>query len=138
VETTTTHICKGCQQPYSPKSPGNLTRQKYCSKKCRAKHSVWVLQRPYPGMSTGTIGAIGELRVCVDLLTKGYEVFRAVSPSCSCDLLVYKEGVATRIEVRTAYRTKSGNVYHPNQHIRAETLAAVLPDVIIYEPPLPM
>lgn len=95
------------------------------------------MRSAYPGLATGTVGAIGELRVCVDLLAKGYEVFRAVSPSCSCDLLVLKSGVVTRIEVRTSYRTRSGKVYYPTHNVRADIIAAVLGDELSYNPPLP-
>jgi len=34
------------------------------------------------------------------LLRQGYEVFRSVSPHCSCDLLAYKAGKTVRVEVR--------------------------------------
>ena len=44
--------------------------------------------------SIGTTGAIAELVVATDLLGRGYEVFRALSPSCSGDLAVLKNGEA--------------------------------------------
>lgn len=52
-------------------------------------------------ISSSTVGAVGELRVAADLLTKGFEVFRALSPTCSCDLLAMKDGRIIRIECRT-------------------------------------
>lgn len=58
------------------------------------------------GLSTGKVGAISELIVCADLLKKGWEVFRTVSQSCSCDLIVIKNKKILRIEVRTGrYRS---------------------------------
>jgi hypothetical protein len=59
------------------------------------------------GLNAGTVGAIGELIVSADLLQKGYEVFRALSPSSSCDLAILtKEKKLIRVEVKTGYRTK--------------------------------
>lgn len=55
-----------------------------------------------PMLSTGVSGACGELAVSVDLLRRGYEVFRAVSPACSCDLVALKDGKSYRVEVRTS------------------------------------
>jgi hypothetical protein len=54
-------------------------------------------------LPTGTVGAIAELAVAVDLMDRGYEVFRALSPSCSCDLAVLMNGTLIRIEVRSGY-----------------------------------
>ena len=65
--------------------------------------------RPFK-MATGTTGAIGELRVCVDLLKRGYNVFRAVSPSCPCDLMVCSGEQMWRVEVRTGNRLPSGKL----------------------------
>lgn len=63
-----------------------------------------------PGaLRTGITGAVGELLACVDLARKGFHVFRAVAPSCPCDLLAMApDGQCWRIEVRTATLTKSG------------------------------
>lgn len=123
-------ICKSCKCEFKPTRSFNL----YCSKKCRNAHHNSLYQRSvYVGLSTGTVGAIGELRVASDLLAKGVEVFRALSPSCSCDLAVLKNGMLKRIEVRTAYRQKDGTVRYCKVSTRADILARVLPDEIIYE-----
>lgn len=39
---------------------------------------------------------------CVDLLRRGYGVFRAISPQCACDVVAMHEGRLWRVEVRTA------------------------------------
>ena len=57
-------------------------------------------------LSTATKGAIAELCVATDLMKKGYAVFRALSPNCFCDLVVYKDGISFYIEVRTGYESK--------------------------------
>jgi hypothetical protein len=131
-----TKVCVGCQREFET----SWSVQKYCSKRCRSAHTnelSGMVSSRYPGMSTGTVGAISELRVAVDLLTRGYEVFRAVSQSCSCDLIAQKNGVLIRIESRTGYLLKSGKVTYSKQHFHSDHFAVILPEVIIYEPSLP-
>lgn len=113
-------ICKICGKNFI-----GCFDQLYCSYTCRQKLSKRVSE--FPELSTGTVGAIQEHRVIVDLLGKGYEVFRAASPSCSCDLLFLKDGKPTRVEVKTAYAAKNGNMYYGNATgVKADVLALVL------------
>jgi len=88
-------------------------------------------------MSNGTSGALSELRACADLLIKGFEVFRAVSPSCSCDLMIRNGNKYLTIEVRTAYTTHTGAVVYSKKRIRADHVAAVFPSEVVYFPLLP-
>lgn len=88
-------------------------------------------------LPTSTVGAISELRAASDLLGKGYHVFRALSPACPCDIAVLRDGKLLRIEVKTGYRTATGKLYKsPAHNNEFDILAMVLPDEIIYEPPL--
>ena len=95
---------------------------------------------PTTALPSATTGAISELRVGVDLLMRGFEVFRALSPSCSCDLAILREGKLLRVEVRTGtvYRKANGDLTYNQQklQVRADILAAVYPDRIIYKPEL--
>jgi len=112
---------------------------KYCSRECRYSHNqLYFIKSSYPGISTGTVGAIGELRVSMDLLIKGFEVFRAVSPSCSCDLAILRNGILLRVEVRTGYEIpKTGKmVFNQVKNNKADVLAIVLRDRIVYQPDL--
>ena len=80
-----------------------------------------------------------ELKVSYDLLKKGYEVFRAQSPSCSCDLLILDKGKPMRVEVRTGYRLKSGALSYPSNRLSSEkydVMAVVTDNEIIYIPEL--
>ena len=79
---------------------------------------------------------VGELRVCIDLLSKGFEIFHAVSPNCSCDLAVLKDGKLIKIEIRTGYRTRNGTLQWGKNKFRADMWAIVLKDEIIYVPEL--
>lgn len=61
-------------------------------------------------LSTGSVGAIAEIMVCVELMRCGYDVFRAMSPSSDCDILAVKGEFINKIEVRTGnyYRSFGG------------------------------
>jgi hypothetical protein len=63
--------------------------------------------------NSGTIGAINELYVSSDLMARGLSVFRALSPSCKCDLIVMlANGDIKKVEVKTGHITgsKSGDI----------------------------
>ena len=117
------------------------SKWKYCSHECyqKALKDKYNTLNPntFKGTSTGTTGAISELRVAVDLMSRGYNVFRAMSPACTCDLAVLQNGELLRIEVRTAHITTSGKIiYFKKTKDKTDIWALVLPQEIIYEPPL--
>jgi hypothetical protein len=59
----------------------------------------------------GQRGALSELIVCCDLLSKGFQVFRPVSPHSPCDILILTPDWKTvRVEVKTATPNKDGKV----------------------------
>lgn len=91
---------------------------KYCSQDCksRAHAEQWGrITGLGGGISTGTVGALSEMGVALYFMEKGYAVFRALSPSCYCDLVCIKD-VELKVEVRTAYRNPStGNINFPKQ-----------------------
>jgi hypothetical protein len=65
-------------------------------------------------MDASTTGAKTELIAATYLLTKGYHVFRALSPSCFCDLIAVNKTEMVRVEVKTGYfvTSKSGAEVH--------------------------
>jgi len=87
----------------------------------------------YKSVATASVGAASELRVCVDLLLKGFHVFRAVSPACACDLMLLHGDKALRIEVRTVSSTGSYSAKG-----RYDIIAAVGKESIKYTPALPV
>lgn len=117
-------------------------RQKHkaitCSAECNRKRQVerYRAVNPRPKLCTNTAGALSEYKVIVDLISKGFEIFKAVSPSSSCDLALLKEEKLYRIEVRTGFYTPSGAISHNLANVRADIVATVLHDQIIYLPPL--
>jgi hypothetical protein len=126
-----------CENPACKKAFKALTlRRRYCQKKCWPSLPTRLAVRTDPSST----GAISELRVAVDLLSKGYEVFRALSPSASCDLLALRNGKVLRVESRTSvYRrdgTRSAKKPLAKDAGRQDVFAWVLPDRVQYEPPL--
>lgn len=91
---------------------------------------------------TASVGTIGELRVACDLLERGFEVFRSVSASASCDLAVLWKGKLLRIEVKTQslYMRTDGTTgtfrLRRGDASKYDIWAAILPDRIIYDPDL--
>ncbi len=89
--------------------------------------------------SCSTIGAISELVVSADLMAHGYAVFRALSPACSCDLVVVAAGKSCRVEVRTGRRKSNGSISfaYNSAETRADrfdVLAVVVDATIHYVP----
>lgn len=99
--------------------------QKYCSKPCRIKSNKqdngWDNT-----ITTGTKGAIGEMFVCNDLLLRGYHVFRAISPSCVCDLVAIKQNKILRVEVTNGYQYQGKLRYPKHEEDRYDIMAVVL------------
>lgn len=62
------------------------------------------------GMSKGDYGAIAELLVAADLISKGFGVFKAVSPQCECDLVYLDGGRSVRVEVKSGTSRPDGSV----------------------------
>lgn len=104
-------ICLGCGN-FIPKS--RMSFAKYCSDKCRIEHSEGGSGLE---LASGTTGAIAELLISADLMRKGWNVFRALSPSCPCDLIIMRDNIIKRIEVRSGYRLPStGNLGFPKKN----------------------
>ena len=131
--------CKRCGSPIPE------TRNKgahYCSLKCRQKleRDLYRKNNPFNGIPKGSVGTISELVVCSDLLRRGYEVFRSVSPHCSCDIAILKNKELIRVEVKTGSIKKNGSVQTP-PGVKSELhdiLAIVLRNgTIEYRPPFP-
>ena len=87
-------------------------------------------------LTTMQIGLASEYKVAADLMLRGFHVFLAANPQSTCDLVALKDQQVYRVEVKTARR--KGNILSYNAGIvgRYDILALVLPDEIIYQPPL--
>jgi hypothetical protein len=92
-------------------------------------------------VTPGTRGAINELRICGDLMNRGYTVYRALGPHAACDLIVVKAGTLLRLEVKTGQYRVTGTPTAPfrvGQRASCDVVAYVMADdTILYEPDLP-
>ncbi len=112
---------------------GEQCKQKYIT---RQKERDGGLNPPVGVYQPATLGAIKEYEVVIDLLKKGYDVYRACSPNSVCDLVTIKDGKVIRIEVTTGRYTPKEGRYHFDNHQAAsdgfDIIAVVLHDKIIY------
>lgn len=121
--------CEVCGKSFQPRTATHVS----CSLACRQEKSRRIWRQTNPEredtakLNSGKVGAMHEMLVCCDLLKKGYDVFRAVSQSSSCDMVVLKEGKVIRVEVTTGGFTATGKVTHPSKDFsRFDLLAIVL------------
>jgi hypothetical protein len=116
---------------------------RYCSVKCRSEfwRKKWqAVNSERPALPSATVGAIHEYVVGIDLLRRGWPVFRSLSPACHCDLAVVAGGELLLVEVTTGFRTIAGALSWPTK--RASYVFDVLAVVekngqITYIPELP-
>ena len=115
--------CSLCGKEYLPVQ----TNQRYCSKECNNKY--WRDKRAnHLNLPTGTVGAMSELLVSVDLMRKGYEVYRALSQSSSSDILVLKDNLSYCFEIRTGLYNADKTLSFSKNNIRAKNIA-----IVVYE-----
>jgi len=85
-------------------------RKKVCSPVCKTKWKYVIYGRPENNnLSSSTTGAIAELNVCSYLMSKGYAVFRSLSPACFCDAVIIKNNKKIMLEIKTGYKSLSTN-----------------------------
>lgn len=134
-------ICTGCgntipAEKMSHRQPG---QRAWCSSACRNEWTRKLWQKENAPkkckIPTGTVGAISELLTAAFLMERGMSVFRAMSPSCPCDLAVLRDGKLLRVEVTTGSRSAAGRVFYPSKDPnKYDILAIVLPDKILIQP----
>ena len=128
-------VCIECK---SPLSESRIKRHaKFCTRKCSSINNSKKLKalNPTSGLPTATVGALNEMRASAELLSRGYHVFRAVSPSCPCDLIAMRDGESIRVEVTTGYKNQDGSIgYPPHTSGEYDMLIVVVGDSIFYNP----
>ena len=130
--------CKKCGNPLSQ---WRIKRHAlYCSDECKSSDYADKYRKSNPRINRdrNVVGVVSEHRVIVDLLNKGYEIFKAISPASSCDLAVLHGGKLLRVEVTTAHYSPTGKMaYSRHKRDNFDLMAIVLHDKIIYIPELP-
>lgn len=122
--------CLVCSSEIENKSGKPIKRiRKFCSNICSRKHQSarYLSQNQFKlHLPSATVGAIHELLVSVDLLRKGYSVFRSLSPSSPGDLAILLNGKLLIVEVTTASRTVAGNLaYAKHDSSKFDVIAVV-------------
>lgn len=106
-------ICRVCNKEFIY----NQKTKKTCSETCKRKRDKTIYGRVVTrktDLPTNTVGAISEMAVASHFLEEGFAVFRSLSSSCLCDLIILKNNKMYRVEVRTGYRnTETGNLSFP-------------------------
>lgn len=121
--------CVVCGNSFPRIKGANFFRQKYCSTQCQSKNGIIRSKFKKSGISTGTVGAIGEVIITTDLLKRGFDVFRAISPASNFDLVGFREGKVFTFEVRTGYFRKDKLLYPKYPKDKASYYA-----IIVHEP----
>lgn len=122
--------CRSCGGEISEKR--RRRHAVFCDWRCSAEASKAAYRGSVPDLgrvvdvSSSTLGAASELIVAADLMTRGGAVFRATSPSCSCDLVLMTEGRLFRVEVKTGYFSTSGRMAHPRADPALHDILAVV------------
>ncbi len=102
-------ICKHCNKPIPIiRRPQAI----YCSEEC---YRLAIMKRyhslnPQSVLSLTASGAVSEYKAIIDLLIRGFEVFRSVEPGASCDLAILKEGKLLKVEVKTQKYSSIGKI----------------------------
>lgn len=133
--------CKYCGGPLPATARSN---QVYCSTTCAREYvkREWRERNPKSplgALAAGTIAEAHVMRVCIDLLEKGWQVYRAAFPAMDFDIFAMRPEweVALRVKVTTGMRTNRGGVSHPKRdRTKFDVLAIVIGNDIIYEPEL--
>lgn len=125
-------VCWNCKKPIGV---SRYRGTKYCTRACGAAYKKYDYGYARTGRNCSVAGAVGELRVCADLLLRGYDVFRAVSPSSPYDLIAVNESQCLKVEVRTAAKNRvTGyvNWTKPDSSKGCDVAAVVLDEEILY------
>lgn len=94
------------------------------------KPSRW----PVP-LNASTKGAVGELIVSADLMSRGFFVYRCLSSTGPFDLVAVRDGEMFRIEVRCGHIDSEKRLqYAQPQDGRYDVLAIALSDGVRYKP----
>jgi hypothetical protein len=137
--------CQGCENILPT---GDLRIRKFCSQKCRRNQEREKYKKSNPPlkdisgnkMDSLKVGTLGEISVMLDLIKKGYNVYRNVAYSGYCDLAIMHEKIMLRIEVKTGFYSAYGKLCYPGHKdkSRFDILAVWLKSgEVIYIPELP-
>lgn len=117
-----TIICASCGKEYK----NRYIKSRFCSNICR--HDYWNDETARgqtvasDTVSRSTVGAISELMVCCDLMSRGYSVFRAMSINCFSDIVAIKGDSVYQIEIKTGRYQKDDRLVWPHGNTKGKCL----------------
>lgn len=134
--------CKECGAPLTGRR-----NKDFCDVRCsRAWHSKqWRDQNPKTAaaqLANGTVASMNVMRVMLDLVSKGYNVYRAAFEAMPFELIAFRrldsgiEMAHMRVKVTTGHRTATGLISHrklPPAEYGYDVLAVVVGTDIVYE-----
>lgn len=138
-------LCRLCGNKI-PKD--RIKRQsKFCKNSCRISHHKIKVQKANPDRMIGNglnsrnaAGAASELSAASDLILRGFEVFKSLVPSSSCDLIAMRGKKCVRVEVTTgtySYLKDSTKIFYRKKDLeKCDLLAIVFHDKVLYIPEL--
>ena len=135
-------FCISCHVLIAHRRVLSQPRIKFCSVSCMQKYEAehYKLKNPRLNLPTSTVGAISELYIATDLLKQGWAVFRALSPSCPCDLVIMRNDQVLKVEVKTIHFKKNGEPLIPKARTNEFDILALYhigTNKIIYTPAIP-
>lgn len=132
---TTEKVCRECKIKFLA-TGFHQHRRLYCTQECASRYSRRDKVERFStnlGLNTHTIGAVGELRVCVELMCLGFDVYRAQSPSAKSDLVIVRDRKCFLVQVKNGTLWKStGYITVPKDKHDYDILAVVLAREILY------
>ena len=123
-------VCKICKKTELTFATNKI----YCSECAKDTR----IGKVYDGVSVGTVGAIAELEVSQDLMKKGFDVYRALSPQSKSDVVAIKKDKILILEIRSGYKSRCNTIYYSKNGIRSPQLVVYIHRTgeIIYKPKL--
>lgn len=129
-----TRFCRNCGDVLKSLGKRTVFCDDTCAREETRRKYRQLNKRSDLELPTSTVGTIAELQVGIDLLRRGYAVFRALSSSCPCDLAILKDGKLLRVEVKTGYNKIGGGIVCPKvDRSKFDILAAVVGGEIKYD-----
>lgn len=121
--------CTNCGKLITEEEIKRQPRKKFCCKNCKEdyyKKSYNKLNNYNTKIPRAVRGSISEYRTSIDLLDKGYQVFKNMCPCGTIDLIAYKDGKVKLIQNKTGYMLPSGKLSYPKDESKDCTEYAVV------------
>jgi hypothetical protein len=136
--------CENCSEEFTPNNK-NYTKhvQRFCSTRCRntfhRNNNELVSLGSLFNIPAQSVVEVNIQRVFIDLVCRGFHVFRSIPSLESCELLILFPEDTNYMTIKVvSASTRGDKIYISHRHYKySHTLAICTPDKIIYDPELP-